>query len=127
MKTKKGTEVFGRDEHPRETTMEKLGKLPPVFKEDGLVSAGNASVSCNKHFSNVNIQPLLELLSSFRILVTIILLMYSLVTSTYTFHTYPYGGNLGSVLVYFSVSGHVQYVKLGGSEFCWTQTADTGV
>lgn len=37
--------MFERDEHPRETTVEKLGKLPPVFKENGTVSAGNASVS----------------------------------------------------------------------------------
>ncbi len=37
--------MFEKDEHPRETTVEKLGKLPPVFKENGTVSAGNASVS----------------------------------------------------------------------------------
>ncbi len=50
VKGKKGKEVFDRDEHPRETTFEKLGKLPSVFKENGTVSAGNASVSgttCN--------------------------------------------------------------------------------
>lgn len=45
VKGKKGKEIFDRDEHPRETTVEKLGKLPPVFKENGTVSAGNASVS----------------------------------------------------------------------------------
>ena len=39
------TEVFTTDEHPRETSIEKLGKLPPVFKENGTVTAGNASVS----------------------------------------------------------------------------------
>lgn len=44
VKGKKGKESFERDEHPRETTVEKLGKLPPVFKENGTVSAGNASV-----------------------------------------------------------------------------------
>jgi acetyl-CoA C-acetyltransferase len=33
-----------RDEHPRpDTTLEKLGKLPPVFKAGGTVTAGNAS------------------------------------------------------------------------------------
>lgn len=33
------------DEHPRpDTTMEDLQKLPPVFKKDGVVTAGNASV-----------------------------------------------------------------------------------
>jgi acetyl-CoA acetyltransferase family protein len=33
-----------RDEHPRpDTTAEKLAKLKPVFKKDGVVTAGNAS------------------------------------------------------------------------------------
>ncbi len=35
--------VFDTDEKPMETSMEKLGKLPPVFKKDGSVTAGNAS------------------------------------------------------------------------------------
>jgi len=35
--------LFDTDEHPRETSMEALGKLPPVFKKDGSVTAGNAS------------------------------------------------------------------------------------
>ncbi|MFH1031326.1 MAG: acetyl-CoA C-acetyltransferase [Chloroflexota bacterium] len=34
---------FDTDEHPRETSMELLGKLPPVFKKDGTITAGNAS------------------------------------------------------------------------------------
>ena len=42
-KTKK-TEVFARDEHMRpDTSAEVLAKLRPVFKENGLVTAGNAS------------------------------------------------------------------------------------
>lgn len=44
VKVKKAKEMFASDEHPRETTLEKLAKLPPVFKENGTVSAGNASV-----------------------------------------------------------------------------------
>ncbi|MEM3445342.1 MAG: acetyl-CoA C-acetyltransferase [Thermoplasmata archaeon] len=42
---KKGEKiVFDRDEGPREdTSMEKLAKLKPVFKEGGVVTAGNAS------------------------------------------------------------------------------------
>lgn len=44
IKGKKGLEPFVADEHPREATLEKLGQLPPVFKEDGVVTAGNASV-----------------------------------------------------------------------------------
>ena len=44
VKVKKGKEMFSVDEHPRQTTIEKLSSLPPVFKENGTVSAGNASV-----------------------------------------------------------------------------------
>jgi len=35
--------VVARDEHPRETTLEKLGNLPTPFREGGSVTAGNAS------------------------------------------------------------------------------------
>ncbi len=42
--TRKGTILFGRDEHPRpETTVEGLKKLPKVFKKDGVIHAGAAS------------------------------------------------------------------------------------
>lgn len=44
LKGRKGEEIFDVDEHPRETTPESIAKLPPVFKKDGLVNAGNASV-----------------------------------------------------------------------------------
>lgn len=41
---KKGESViFDTDEHPRETTLEKLAKLAPVFRKGGSVTAGNAS------------------------------------------------------------------------------------
>ena len=44
LKTRKGTEVFARDDHLRpETTMEGLAKLPAVFSKNGSVTAGNAS------------------------------------------------------------------------------------
>ncbi len=43
VKVKKETVAFDTDEHPRETSMELLGKLPAVFKADGGVTAGNAS------------------------------------------------------------------------------------
>ncbi|XP_072182426.1 3-ketoacyl-CoA thiolase, mitochondrial-like [Diadema setosum] len=45
--SKKGTKVIDTDEHPRETSLAQLAKLPPVFKKDGLVSAGNASGICD--------------------------------------------------------------------------------
>jgi len=35
--------VVEHDEHPRETTLEKLGKLPTPFRREGTVTAGNAS------------------------------------------------------------------------------------
>ncbi len=35
--------IVSRDEHPRETTMEALGKLKGVVRPDGTVTAGNAS------------------------------------------------------------------------------------
>jgi acetyl-CoA C-acetyltransferase len=41
---KKGDTVVATDEHPRAgTTIESLGKLAPVFREGGTVTAGNAS------------------------------------------------------------------------------------
>ncbi len=41
---KKGATHLTRDEHPRETTLDSLRKLPPVFKpEGGTVTAGNSS------------------------------------------------------------------------------------
>ncbi|XP_069424614.1 3-ketoacyl-CoA thiolase, mitochondrial isoform X1 [Ovis canadensis] len=44
VKTRKGKQTMQVDEHPRpQTTMEQLNKLPPVFKKEGTVTAGNAS------------------------------------------------------------------------------------
>jgi acetyl-CoA acyltransferase 2 len=46
--SRKGTVKVDRDEHPRpQTTLETLAKLPPVFKKDGVVTAGNASGICD--------------------------------------------------------------------------------
>ena len=44
-RTKRATPMqFYQDEHPRpETSMESLAKLKPVFKKDGIVTAGNSS------------------------------------------------------------------------------------
>ncbi|PVU95083.1 hypothetical protein BB561_002066 [Smittium simulii] len=44
LKSRKGTEIFNVDEHPKpKTTIEALAKLRSVFKKDGLVTAGSAS------------------------------------------------------------------------------------
>jgi acetyl-CoA acyltransferase 2 len=48
LQTKKGTVSFAVDEHPRpQSTIEALTKLAPVFKKDGVVTAGNASGICD--------------------------------------------------------------------------------
>jgi acetyl-CoA C-acetyltransferase len=44
LKTRKGTVVFDKDEHPRaDATLEGMAKLRAVFKKEGSVTAGNAS------------------------------------------------------------------------------------
>lgn len=44
LESKKGTKLFDRDEHPfPEATMEKLGRLSPVFSKTGTITAGNSS------------------------------------------------------------------------------------
>jgi len=43
IRVKREVKPFDTDEHPRETSMELLAKLPPVFKKDGGVTAGNSS------------------------------------------------------------------------------------
>jgi acetyl-CoA C-acetyltransferase len=66
---KKGTTVVSRDEHPfAEASLEKLGKLEPVFSKTGMVTAGNSSgitdgaaavVVANEHFvKKNNLKPL---------------------------------------------------------------------
>ncbi len=45
LNVRKGREqiIFNQDEHPRQTSLDKLGQLRPAFKTDGLVTAGNSS------------------------------------------------------------------------------------
>ncbi len=43
VRQKREIRLFDTDEHPRETSVEALAKLPAVFKKDGSVTAGNAS------------------------------------------------------------------------------------
>ena len=44
LKTRKGTTLFDKDEHPRaDASMEGMAKLRAVFKKDGSITAGNAS------------------------------------------------------------------------------------
>jgi acetyl-CoA acetyltransferase family protein len=44
VRSRKGMEVFAEDDHLRpDSTLEGLAKLPPAFRKDGCVTAGNAS------------------------------------------------------------------------------------
>ena len=44
IQSKKGATVFSRDEHPfQDASIEKLGKLQPVFSQSGTITAGNSS------------------------------------------------------------------------------------
>lgn len=43
IKTRKSSFVFDTDEHPKDTSLEKLATLPTAFKEGGTVTAGNSS------------------------------------------------------------------------------------
>lgn len=69
---KKGATVFNRDEHPfPDSSMEKLGKLAPVFSKTGTITAGNSSgitdgaaavVVANEHFvKKNNLKPLVRI------------------------------------------------------------------
>jgi acetyl-CoA C-acetyltransferase len=71
---KKGTTTFVRDEHPfPDASMEKLGKLPPVFSKTGTISAGNSSgitdgaaamVIASEHFvKQNNLKPLARIVA----------------------------------------------------------------
>jgi len=43
VKSRKGEEIIDTDEYPRQTSLEKLSSLKATFKENGSVTAGNAS------------------------------------------------------------------------------------
>ncbi|MDL2286410.1 thiolase family protein [Desulfococcaceae bacterium OttesenSCG-928-F15] len=74
IKTRKGTVIVDRDEHPRATTMEALGALRPAFKKDGSVTAGNASgindgacaavIMSAERAAELGITPLVKILST---------------------------------------------------------------
>ena len=47
VKGRKGSVTVEKDEHPRATDLERLGKLRPSFTKEGVVTAGNASGICD--------------------------------------------------------------------------------
>jgi len=72
LQTRKGPVTLAADEHPRpQSTLEALAKLAPVFKKDGVVTAGNASGICDgaaalvlvseEHAKSKGLQPLARL------------------------------------------------------------------
>jgi len=62
-----------KDEHPRETSLEKLARLKPAFKKDGTVTAGNSAglndgaaailLASEEAVKNYNLQPLARVVS----------------------------------------------------------------
>lgn len=76
IKDRKGNETLvAKDEHPRpDTTLEKLAKLPPVFKEGGTVTAGNSSgltdgaaalvLTTSEHAKALGLEPMGEIVSA---------------------------------------------------------------
>lgn len=73
IKTRKGEVIFKRDETQRETTIEKLGKLPSVFTRGNTVTAGNSCalsdgasavvIMSEEKAKALNITPLAEVVS----------------------------------------------------------------
>lgn len=73
VKHRKGEDIVDTDEYPnRRTNLEKLGKLRPAFKKDGVVTAGNASgindgasfmlVASEEAIEKYNLTPLVEVI-----------------------------------------------------------------
>jgi len=73
-KTKKGDKILDTDEHPRrDVSLESLAKLPPAFKENGTVTAGNSSgindgaaaavIMSDEKAKELGIKPLAEIVS----------------------------------------------------------------
>lgn len=62
-----------KDEHPRETSLEKLARLKPAFKKDGTVTAGNSAglndgasailLASEEAVRNYNLQPIAKVVS----------------------------------------------------------------
>ena len=73
IKTRKKEIVFDTDEHPKDSTMEILGKLRTAFKRDGSVTAGNASgindgasmtvLMSEEKMNEMNVKPIAEIVS----------------------------------------------------------------
>lgn len=66
--------IFAQDEHPRLSTLEKLGSLTPAFRKGGTVTAGNSSgvndgaaallIVSEEALKRYNLEPIAEVVSS---------------------------------------------------------------
>lgn len=64
---------FEKDEHPRQTSIEKMSTLKPAFKKDGTVTAGNSSgindgaaamiIASEEALKRYNLEPMAEIVS----------------------------------------------------------------
>ncbi len=64
--------IFTRDEHPRQTSMQKLAQLKPAFQKDGTVTAGNSSgindgaaaiiLASEQAVKNFNLKPMAKII-----------------------------------------------------------------
>lgn len=74
IKTRKGTTIFDTDEHPiRDASLDKMCKLKPAFKKDGVVTAANASgindaaaavvVMSKNKAAELRVKPLMKLIN----------------------------------------------------------------
>lgn len=74
VKSRKGTVIVDRDEHPRRTSLEELSRLRPSFMKDGTVTAGNSSgindgasamvIMSAKRAQELGVKPLARILST---------------------------------------------------------------
>jgi 3-oxoadipyl-CoA thiolase len=70
---KNETKIFDTDEHPRQTSLEKLASLKPAFTKDGSVTAGNSSgindgagamlLVSEEAIKNYNLKPMARIVS----------------------------------------------------------------
>ncbi|HEX3010454.1 MAG TPA: acetyl-CoA C-acetyltransferase [Syntrophomonadaceae bacterium] len=73
VKTRKGDIIFETDEHPRETSLEKMKTMKPAFKKDGCVTAANSSgindgasavlVMSREKVDNLGLKPMARIVS----------------------------------------------------------------
>ncbi len=74
VKERGNEKIIYQDEHPKETSIDRLAKLPPAFAQDGTVSAGNSSglndgaaallLASEKMVQRLGLKPLAKIVST---------------------------------------------------------------